>query len=83
MPTWLDEAYSEGNLSINDTGAAQRALLNFTATFFACRVLGIETVSDVGGGDGFLARLLRDKGIAAYADDPFSALPYMSGFPLI
>lgn len=79
-PNWLDEAYAEGNLSILDTGAAQRNLDNLGAVLALSRLLKLKRVVDHGGGDGLLTRLLRDRQIDAHVYDRHATARYAAGF---
>lgn len=79
-PYWLDEAYSNSNLALLDTGAAQRNLNNLAAVYAWARLTGTQTVVDVGGGDGLLCRLLRDYGFDAQLEDRYAANTYAQGF---
>jgi hypothetical protein len=78
-PHWLEEAYSQ-NLSNLDTGAAQRNLRNLAACFAVARVLGLQRLLDIGGGDGLLCRLLRDRGLNCYVRDKYARPTYAQGF---
>ncbi len=78
-PYWLDEAY-KNNLSGSDTGAAQRNLENFIATFVVCKLFALTNAVDFGGGDGFLCRLLRDYNINCFVEDKFADPVYAQGF---
>lgn len=78
-PTWLDEAYAS-NLSMLDTGAVQRNLVNCAAVLAVCRTLGLRDVLDHGGGDGLLCRMLRDYGLNAYVGDLHARPTYAPAF---
>ena len=78
-PYWLDEAYAQ-NLSNLDTGAAQRNLRNLAACAAVAQVLGLRRLLDIGGGDGLLCRLLRDRGINCYVRDKYARPTYAQGF---
>ena len=78
-PHWLEEAYSQ-NLSNLDTGAAQRNLRNLAACYAVARVLGLQRLLDIGGGDGLLCRLLRDRGLNCYVRDKYARPTYAQGF---
>lgn len=80
QPYWLDEAYSNSNLAVLDTGVAQRNLNNLAAVYAWTRLFGIRAVVDVGGGDGLLCRLLRDYGIDARLEDRYARNTYAQGF---
>lgn len=80
LPYWLDEAYSNSNLAVLDTGAAQRNLNNLAAVYAWSRLTGVKTVVDVGGGDGLLCRLLRDYGVDARPEDRYASNTYAQGF---
>lgn len=79
-PYWLDEAYSNSNLAALDTGAAQRNLNNMAAVHAWVHLSGMQTVVDVGGGDGLLCRLLRDYGVDARPEDRYASNTYAQGF---
>lgn len=89
-PYWLDEAYSAAsdkearddrkNLADLDTGAASRSIRNLALVMVVCRLMGAKNVLDLGGGDGLLCRLLRDRSINAYVSDPFAEPTYAQGF---
>ena len=76
QPTWLKRAYTQSNLAISDTGAAQRVLVNHAFVLAAAKVFGLRTVLDFGGGDGLLCRLLRDRGFEAYTLDDYAKPTY-------
>jgi hypothetical protein len=78
-PYWMQEAY-QNNLSILDTGAAQRNLSNLAATFAVSKLLHLSDVVDFGGGDGLLCRLLRDYKINCYVNDKYAAASYARAF---
>ena len=78
-PHWLEEAYGQ-NLSNLDTGAAQRSLRNLAACYAVARVLGLHRLLDIGGGDGLLCRLLRDRGLDCYVRDKYARPTYAQGF---
>ena len=78
-PYWMQEAY-KSNLSILDTGAAQRNLSNLAATFAVSKLLHLSDVVDFGGGDGLLCRLLRDYKINCYVNDKYAAATYARAF---
>jgi hypothetical protein len=83
-PYWLDEAYGDAhgskNLSVLDTGAAQRNIHNLAACFLMSKLFKLKNVIDVGGGDGLLCRLLRDYGINCYIKDKYTTPTYAQGF---
>lgn len=79
-PYWLEEAYANNNLSHLDTGAAQRCLHNLAACWSISRLLGLNNVLDIGGGDGLLCRLLRDHQINCFVQDKYAAPTYAQGF---
>jgi hypothetical protein len=83
-PYWLEEAYGEAhgnkNLSILDTGAAQRNIDNLAACFVISKLFSLKNVIDVGGGDGLLCRLLRDYEINCYLKDKYATPTYAQGF---
>ncbi|TFY90071.1 class I SAM-dependent methyltransferase [Pseudomonas kairouanensis] len=79
-PYWLDEAYSNKNLSSLDTGAAQRNMQNMAAVYAISKLFGAKNAMDVGGGDGLLCRLLRDYEINCYVNDKYASPAYAQGF---
>ena len=46
-PYWLDEAYSNKNLSCLDTGAAQRNMQNMAAVYAIAKLFGAKNAMDV------------------------------------
>lgn len=80
-PAWLEEAYSSAISSV-DTGLVARNLI------VAQRVSGLlaawfgmdATCVDLAGGYGLLVRLLRDRGIDAFWDDPYAVNELARGF---
>jgi len=78
-PFWLDEAYA-CNLAGLDTGALQRNLRNFAASFTITQLFDLQTAVDYGGGDGMLCRFLRDRGLDAYSCDKYAKPVYAQGF---
>ncbi len=75
----MQEAY-QTNLSILDTGAAQRNLANLAATYSVSRLLHLNDVVDFGGGDGLLCRLLRDYGVNCFVGDKYASASYARAF---
>ena len=61
-PSWLEEAYTDSNLSVTDTGAAQRVLVNNAWVLVFARFFQLRRMLDFGGGDGLLSRLLQNHG---------------------
>lgn len=78
-PYWIQEAY-QANLASLDTGAAQRNIDNLARTYILCRSLNITNVIDIGGGDGLLCRLLRDRSINCFSSDKYAKNIYNQGF---
>lgn len=81
-PYWLDEAYG-GQRAIPDIAATARLQQMVTLAFFIAKLFGIhgdDPVLDLGGGDGFLVRRLRDLGLNAYLLDKFATNRYAVGF---
>ena len=78
-PYWLGEAY-QSNLTLLDTGVAQRNLANLAATYPVSRILRLRDLIDYGGGDGLLCRLLRDYGLNCFANDKYATASYSRGF---
>jgi len=79
-PYWLDEAYSNKNLSYFDTGAIQRNLNNLAACLTISKLYKLKNVIDIGGGDGLFCRLLRDYNINCYVKDKYATPTYAQGF---
>lgn len=75
LPYWLDEAYFS-NLSISDFGAIQRNIHNFVTVYLIAKIYKIKLLSDYGGGDGFLCRLLRDYRVNCYVTDKYASPTY-------
>lgn len=83
FPTWLGEAYLDSNLSKLDTGAALRTMKNAASVYALSQILNFTpgvTLLDFGGGDGLLARLLRDVGFDAQVIDAYARNSYAQGF---
>jgi hypothetical protein len=80
QPYWLEEAYSDSNLSNTDTGAVQRTLHNLAACYGLVRLFKVQNVIDVGGSDGLLCRMLRDYDINCYVKDKYATPTYAQGF---
>jgi hypothetical protein len=78
-PYWLGEAYDE-NLSLLDTGAAQRNMHNLAACYLVARMFKLRNVIDFGGGDGLLCRLLRDYQINCYVSDKYARITYAQAY---
>ncbi len=79
-PYWLEQAYRANNLSHLDTGAVQRNLQNLAACWAIAKLLDLDNVVDVGGGDGLLCRLLRDYEINCFVYDKYASPTYAQGF---
>lgn len=79
-PYWLDEAYVNGSLSRFDTGAGQRSINNFTASYIVSKLYKAKVVYDVGGGDGLLCRLLRDYEINCFVKDKYARSTYAQSY---
>ena len=79
-PYWLSEAYAHSNLSVLDTGVAQRNLSNLAASFLIAKLVRAKNIIDFGGGDGLLCRLLRDYKINCYVKDKYARPSYCQGF---
>lgn len=80
QPYWLEEAYSDSNLSNTDTGAVQRTLNNLAACYGLAKLFKAQNVIDIGGSDGLLCRMLRDYGINCYVKDKYATPTYAQGF---
>lgn len=78
-PFWLHESYAL-HMSSLDTGAAQRCLINFAACLFLAKIFNISSTIDIGGDDGLLCRLLRDKNIKSYVSDAYAQISYAQGY---
>jgi Methyltransferase domain len=78
-PYWLDDAYGS-NLSILDSGAAQRNLQNLAAAYLVSKLFRVRDALDFGGGDGLLCRLLRDYNVNCYVKDKYAVPTYSQGF---
>ena len=78
-PYWLDEAYKQ-NLSYLDTGAAQRNINNFAASYGLSKLFNLKNVIDIAGGDGLLCRLLRDYEINCFVKDKYAQPTYAQGY---
>lgn len=79
-PFWLQEAYSDGNLTYLDVGVIQRNINNFSIIAAVARLADVHNILDYGGGDGLLCRNLRDIGLNAYVSDKYASLSYVKGF---
>lgn len=79
-PYWLDEAYANNALSRFDTGAGQRSINNFTASYIVSRIYQANNVLDIGGGDGLLCRLLRDYEINCFVKDKYANSTYAQAY---
>ena len=80
-PTWLDEAYSTV-INASDTGIISRNLSNVSLVLATLVLLGRTAgrVVDYAGGYGILVRMLRDIGVDAYWNDPYSENLVARGF---
>lgn len=78
-PYWLEQAYQQNNLSNLDTGAVQRNLQNLAACWSVAKLLKLENVLDIGGGDGLLCRLLRDYELNCFVHDKYASPTYAQG----
>lgn len=79
-PYWLEEAYKNNNLSNLDTGAVQRNINNFAASYLITKLFNAKNIIDLGGGDGLLCRFLRDYGINCFVKDKFAVATYAQGY---
>ena len=82
QPYWLAEAYAEERHYL-DTGAALHVQLSQYLVFLIVKIFRLrrtEKLLDWGGGDGLLARMLRDAGLDAYSFDKYAINSYASGF---
>lgn len=80
LPFWLEEAYATTNIASSDTGAVQRNLNNLAVVYFITKVLHIENIIDIGGGDGLLCRMLRDYGLNCFVEDKHAIPTYAQHF---
>lgn len=80
-PTWLEEAY-ESSINLGDTGILQRNARNTKIVIVAlCLLKQLKSkVVDCAGGYGILTRLLRDIGVDAYWQDPYTKNLLAQGF---
>ena len=80
-PTWLEEAYAT-SINSSDTGIMARNLSNVGLVLATLSLMGERNgqVVDYAGGNGFLVRLLRDKGVNAFWADPYSENLVARGF---
>ncbi|MDX1568975.1 MAG: class I SAM-dependent methyltransferase [Xanthomonadales bacterium] len=76
----MEEAYENRNLSIMDTGAAQRNIHNMAACFALSKLFNLRNAIDIGGGDGLLCRMLRDHEINCFVKDKYAVPTYAQGF---
>jgi hypothetical protein len=80
-PYWLDEAYEEP-IQTTDVGYVSRnlKLADVTASVIASCFDPAGQFLDFGGGYGLLVRLLRDRGLDFYRDDPYCENLLARGF---
>ncbi len=80
-PFWLDEAYSSP-INKSDTGLISRNLhlAEVSAAVYGFIFGGKGKLIDYAGGYGILTRLLRDKGLDAYWEDPYTENLVAAGF---
>ena len=80
-PTWLEEAYTN-SINDSDTGIMLRNLSNVPLVMATMTLMHNRnsTIVDYSGGHGFLVRLLRDMGVNALWDDPYSKNLVAKGF---
>lgn len=69
-PYWSEDAHRAGS-SKTDFGSVQRSINNAVACFIIAKFLKVKSGLDVGGGNGLLARLLRDVCVNFYNFDPY------------
>jgi hypothetical protein len=77
---WLDEAYGPTNAVSYDTGAAQRNINNLATCFAVSKLFNAKNVIDIGGGDGLLCRMLRDRGVNCFVSDKYASPNYAKSF---
>ena len=80
-PTWLEEAYTN-SINDSDTGIMLRNLSNVPLVMATMTLMHNRNsaIVDYSGGHGFLVRLLRDMGVNALWDDPYSKNLVAKGF---
>lgn len=81
-PYWLEKAY-HSTMNLTDTGIIKRNLDNLRNVLAVISMIGITNdhhVVDFGAGYGVLVRMLRDKGINAFWNDPFCENLFARGF---
>ena len=80
-PTWLSKAY-ESPINVSDTGIITRNLANLEVVISTLALLGCRRrkVIDCAAGYGILVRMLRDKGVDAYWNDPYALNLFSRGF---
>ena len=80
-PTWLDLAY-KSPINVSDTGIMKRNFSNTHIVLATLALMGCKNsqVVDFSGGYGLLVRLLRDIGIDAFWNDPYSENLVARGF---
>jgi hypothetical protein len=77
-PFWLEQAYSRPT---PDLGLVDRNLHQSRAIRFIYAALGGKgKLLDFGGGTGLLVRLLRDRGVDAWWNDPMATNQMARGF---
>jgi len=81
QPSWLDEAYAN-SINLSDTGILARNLSNVGIVLSSLMLINKRDgiVLDFAGGYGILVRLLRDIGVDAYWEDPYSENLLARGF---
>lgn len=80
-PDWLDEAYSDV-IHETDIGHVSRnlSLARATVSVITAGFNADSRFLDFGGGYGMLVRLLRDRGLDFYRDDPYCDNLFARGF---
>lgn len=80
-PHWLNEAYASP-IAATDTGLISRNLVlaRMTAGILWCSRRVGQPLVDMAGGHGVLVRLLRDRGVDAWWDDPYAENIVARGF---
>ncbi len=80
-PHWLAESYADSSITKSDLGLLWRNETVATHLDVAFRFwLKPAKVIDVGGGNGVLVRMLRDRGHDAFYSDPYPNNLFAAGF---
>jgi hypothetical protein len=80
-PHWLEESYADSSITKSDLGLLWRNQSVATYLDVAFRYwLKPKTIIDIGGGNGVLVRMLRDRGHQAFYADPYPNNLFAAGF---